>query len=141
MATLSSANATGKSSGRRHRCPKNGIAYPSVSEKTMLHHLKTPWQVNAQDQLYYYCDDPGCSVIYFGEDNEIISVEELRTSVGTKSRDLNATICYCFGVTKREAAADVALKNYVTEQTKSGKCACEVRNPYGRCCLKDFARC
>ena len=140
MAPVSSVTATGENSGRRHRCPTNGVAYPSVSEKTMLHHLKTPWNVNVRDQRYYYCDDPECSVVYFGEDNEVFSVEALRTPVGMKSRDINATICYCFGVSKREAATDPAVKAYVTEKTKTGQCACEVKNPYGRCCLRDFAR-
>jgi len=125
---------------RTHRCPKNGVMYPTVAEKTMLHHLRRPWNANIRNQRYYYCDDPDCAVVYFGEDDETISFAELRTAVGTKWRDKGGIICYCFGVSKGEAASDPRIKAYVVNQTKLGKCACEVRNPYGRCCLRDFSR-
>jgi len=34
--------------------------------------------------------------------------------------------------------SDKRLKDFVVEQTKADVCACDIRNPSGRCCLKDF---
>jgi len=34
----------------------------------------------------------------------------------------------------------LAIKAFVIQQTKEGLCACESRNPSGRCCLADFRR-
>ncbi len=116
----------------KHRCPVNGVIYPRVSERTMLHHLKAPWNEKI--------DDPECDVMYFNERDETIHVERLRTEVGTKSRCPGDTVCYCFGVSSREAEDKPQLRTYIAKQTKAGKCACEIRNPFGRCCLKDFRR-
>jgi len=33
-----------------------------------------------------------------------------------------------------------AIKAFVVQQTKEKLCACESRNPSGRCCLADFKR-
>jgi hypothetical protein len=49
-------------------------------------------------------------------------------------------LCYCFGVTKADARSDPGIKKFVMAQTKLGLCACEMRNPSGRCCLPDFPR-
>ncbi|MFT4562914.1 MAG: hypothetical protein ACI9BW_002665, partial [Gammaproteobacteria bacterium] len=79
-----------------------------------------------------------CDVIYFGQDDDTISIAQIRTVVGAKEKTENGLICYCFGISKREAAASSKTKAYVVKQTKDNECACEVRNPFGRCCLKDF---
>ncbi len=140
MSTDSQTIFSDASARAKHRCPVNGVIYPRVSERTMLHHLKAPWNEKIDDQHYYYCDDPECEVMYFNERDETIHVARLRTEVGTKSRCPGDTICYCFGVTSREAEETPRLRTYIVKQTKAGKCACEVRNPFGRCCLKDFPR-
>lgn len=136
--TESSSCSTTRS--RRHRCPVNGKTYPEVEGRTLLHHLRTPWQIALTEQPYYYCDDPGCPVVYFGADDTTITQESLRTSVGCKIPDDEATVCYCFGVTRAEARNDPAARTFVVEQTRIGACACDTRNPSGRCCLKDFPR-
>ena len=123
---------------RRHTCPKNGQLYKEVSEKTILHHLKSPWQWLAKQQGYYYCEDPECDVVYFSGDDSVLTHSELRTRVGIKEESEDAALCYCFGVTVADYAADPELKNYVVAKTREQVCACDIRNPSGRCCLKDF---
>ncbi len=140
MSTRSQTTVSDISTRAKHRCPVNGITYPQVSETTMLHHLQAPWNESIGNQHYYYCDDPDCEVMYFNERDEVIYVGQLRTKVGTKRRYPGDTICYCFGVSAQEAKDEPWLRTYVAKQTKAGKCACEVRNPFGRCCLKDFPR-
>jgi hypothetical protein len=123
---------------KSHNCPVNGKTYQSVKRKTLLHHVSQPWASSLTQQEYYFCSDPLCDVVYFGRDNRVIHTDELRTTVWQKSHDADATICYCFGVTKLHALQDKSIKSFITEQTKKSLCSCETSNPSGRCCLKDF---
>lgn len=123
---------------KRHSCPVNGQSYTTVSNTTILHHLKQPWLYDLNEHDYYFCSDPDCEVVYFAEDNSVIKQSQLRTEVGIKQDSADATLCYCFGISKQEAETNTQLKSFVLEQTKQASCACEIRNPSGRCCLKDF---
>jgi hypothetical protein len=79
-------------------------------------------------------------VVDFGEDGQRFGAEALREPVGQKGKGAEAMLCYCFDIHYGEAARDASLKRFVIEQTAAGCCSCEVRNPSGRCCLKDFPR-
>ena len=54
-----------------------------------------------------------------------------------------APLCYCFGHTRRSIADQITATGRssafaaVTHKVKAGHCACEVKNPSGRCCLGD----
>lgn len=123
-----------------HTCPTNGVSYASVKRKTLLHHIKKPWQHSITPQGYYFCTDPKCDVVYFAQDNTTIHTHNLRTTVWQKSNSEEANICYCFGVTKQQASSDKEIKTFVIKQTKNSLCSCETSNPSGLCCLKDFPR-
>jgi hypothetical protein len=125
---------------KRHRCPENGLQYPKVSYRTVLHHIKEPWNSQITEQHYYFCEDPNCEVVYFGRDNTIITKSMLRTKVGMKETSDDTLICYCFGVTKADALSNKQVKPFVIEQTEAARCSCETSNPSGRCCLKDFPK-
>jgi len=123
------------------RCPASTcqeLKYPQVPHRTVLHHIKTPWESSVIPQVYYFCQNKNCDVVYFGEDHSAITKEQLRTKVGIKESDENALICYCFGVSNRVAKTNDQVKKYVIEQTKNGTCSCSTFNPSGKCCLKDF---
>lgn len=125
---------------RTYRCPVNGKTYSSVSWKTILHHIKAPWLWAGKAQNYFFCDDPECDVVYFGQDDTLISKAEIRTAVGVKEQSDNALVCYCYGITASEAAKDPAARAFVINETRGHVCECEARNPSGRCCLKDFPK-
>jgi len=125
---------------KRHRCPRNGQAYGQVASSTLLHHIQQPWRQPLKPQSYYFCDDPDCEVVYFGEDDSVITKSQLRTQVGIKENDADALICYCFGISRQQAETHPEAKAFVVEQTRQSVCACETRNPSGRCCLKDFPK-
>ena len=122
---------------KKYKCPVNGKSYNSVSSTTILHHINEPWNWNNKQQGYYFCEDPNCSVVYFGEDDSIISKSSLRTEVGIKESNPKSLICYCFGVPKVESSSQ-EIKEFVIKNTQEKTCACTTRNPSGRCCLKDF---
>ena len=123
----------------KHRCPVNGKLYSSVSTATILHHIDKPWRWNNSQQGYYFCADPECDVVYYGQDESLILKSELRTKIGIKEKDQDALLCYCFGVSK-EMASDQHIKDFVLKSTKEQTCACSTRNPSGKCCLKDFPK-
>lgn len=123
---------------RKQSCPVNQQDYILVPLKTVLHHIKNSWSANLPEQGYYFCNDPECDVVYFGEDGLVIKKNLLRTKIATKEKDDNALICYCFGVSQADANNNSEIKNYILQQTKLGNCSCETSNPSGRCCLKDF---
>ncbi len=125
---------------KRYCCPVNGQEYKHVSLTTVLHHIAEPWQFHTQKQAYYFCDDPKCDVVYFGQDDSVIHASALREPVGVKQQSENATLCYCFGVTRDAFIANPELKTFVVEKTKEKQCACDIRNPSGRCCLSEFPK-
>lgn len=133
-------NCDGISIPRKLNCPVNDQLYLAVDKKTILQHIKSPWNKALNEDKYYFCDDAECDVVYFGLNGSLIYKSELRTVIGKKEQDEEALVCYCFGVSKSLAAENPDIKNYVTQQTKERMCACDIRNPSGKCCLKDFPK-
>lgn len=123
---------------KKHSCPVNGKYYTDVSITTIKHHIETPWDWQLTEQSYYFCDDPDCDVVYFGQDDSIIEKSSLRTRVGTKERSGTAMICYCFGISRDCSINNPDTKTFVIDQTRNHVCSCSTSNPSGRCCLKDF---
>ena len=122
---------------KKYKCPVNGKLYKSVLSTTILHHINEPWNWQSKQQGYYFCEDPNCEVVYFGEDDSIISKSLLRTEIGIKESNPGSLVCYCFGISKVDSSSQ-EIKEFVIKSTKDKTCACTTRNPSGRCCLKDF---
>ncbi|MEJ2141505.1 MAG: hypothetical protein P8Y24_03970 [Gammaproteobacteria bacterium] len=116
-------------------CPVNGKYYKQVKRKTILHQVTRPWARQLPEQAYYYCDDPQCDVVYFSEDASLINSNDMRTEKTVRSN----TICFCFDISKDNLKDNKATcRDFVTEQTRQSACDCEIRNPSGKCCLKEF---
>jgi len=136
----SSSSCKSLSTSKKHHCPDCNTPCPPVSETTILHHIKQAWHWQDKDQAYYFCATPGCDVIYFGQDNSRVTQSELRTEVGVKTQSEQSVICYCFGLTYGDIKTYPDIKDFVINKTKDHSCACETRNPSGKCCLKDFPK-
>jgi hypothetical protein len=124
---------------RRNYCPVNGRPYRAVHLSTLLHHIKNPWEMPLADQGYYFCTDPDCPVVYFGEDGSVVNTTQVRTHIWQKTPSPDSTVCYCFGVSMQQTHSE-NIKNFVKEKTKQSLCSCETSNPSGRCCLPDFPK-
>jgi len=140
MSDCCSTSCSSNEVKKRHICPTNGFEYGQVPSLTIKHQIKSPWSLSLINQGYYFCTDPDCPVVYFGEDNSIIEKSDLRSEIGVKSNSEDALVCYCYGVTKSQANANPNIRNFVIEETKHHQCACEARNPSGKCCLAEFPK-
>jgi hypothetical protein len=134
----SPAGAAGQA--KKAACPGHGGECAAVSVSTIVHHLETAWAWRASAVNYYFCEDPDCAIVYFGDDGSTIEKSRLRTPVGVKEKTGEALLCYCFGVSRADFAKDPATREFVVAQTRAGVCSCVTRNPSGRCCLKDFPK-
>ncbi|MCU7844519.1 MAG: hypothetical protein KZQ93_11835 [Candidatus Thiodiazotropha sp. (ex Monitilora ramsayi)] len=123
---------------KTHHCPVNGKACSQVPINTIKHQILAPWQWTSKASAYYFCDDPECPVVYFGNDNSMIEQSSLRSPVAIKENSDQSLICYCYGITRRQAIENPHIKDFVIEETRNRSCACDTRNPSGHCCLKDF---
>ena len=89
------------------------------------------------------CLDTDCDVVYFGGFESPLLVEEVRVLPRFK-RGSEGFVCYCFLHTRESVVAETrALGNSPTLESirnnvKNKGCACEVRNPTGKCCLREI---
>jgi hypothetical protein len=121
-------------------CGSCGRSSVFVKARTILHHIKSSWELSVGNERFFFCPGSDCEVAYFGDGGTRILVSDLRTKVGLKDSSDQATLCYCFGVQKRDIDQNPTIREFVVSQTKLGQCSCEVYNPSGQCCLKDFPK-
>lgn len=92
---------------------------------------------------YRFCADPACVVVYFDESGHTFMTTDLRVSVWQKEPFGERMVCYCFGENEADIRAEVArdgssrAAERVRAHIQAGRCACEIRNPRGACCLGD----
>ncbi len=97
---------------------------------------------------YYYCEAHGCDVVYFASNPEapVFRSGDLLVNVGAKEERDTVPICYCYGVSRQDIRDEIrqtgkcALAERIKAEVKSGNCACEVKNPSGKCCLGNVTR-
>lgn len=121
-------------------CPKCKTACKSVEHKTLYHQVRFPENTTLDSDKYYFCSAKECSVGYFSGTGHVIPKQQLRTYQEIEDDKL----CYCFDInadhylSALKANNAETIKNFVIQKTKSGECACEVKNPSGQCCLAKF---
>lgn len=101
---------------------------------------------------YHFCGTPGCAVVYFAsaaqgcaQGQSAITREQLRERVFQKESADNVLVCYCFrysvgDIQRSDRAGRCAILADIMAGTQQGQCACELRNPQGRCCLGNVRR-
>ena len=120
-------------------CPACDQQCFSVSRQTMLHQIQFPDNQSMPKGDYAFCANRDCHTGYFSASDMIP-----KTSLRAFQSNQNAMLCHCFDVSESayraalQAGASEAIKAFVVQQTKEKLCACESRNPAGRCCLVSF---
>ena len=128
--------------GQASLCPGCGKKSKAVSTLTVKSLVRDHTRVAASGS-YRFCRSPECDVVYFIE-GRVFSKSDLKVRVGIKEREDPAPLCYCFDYTWADIRRDIQEKGAITIQERikaevqAGFCACEVKNPSGRCCLGDI---
>jgi hypothetical protein len=92
---------------------------------------------------YRFCGSPSCDVVYFGDAGDRFGSQDVRVPVWHKQPRGVRLLCYCFGETEavirhelsHSGRADVVAR--IREHIAAQRCACDIRNPRGACCLGD----
>ena len=96
---------------------------------------------------FYFCETPGCEVVYFSnEQDAYLHKEDVTVRVGIKETDDPVPVCYCFGWTRKKIIDQLKRQGFstavqeISSKVKARECACDVNNPSGRCCLGDVSK-
>lgn len=88
-----------------------------------------------------FCRTPSCEVLYYGSDGRIARKQDARVRVGVKETEDPIPLCYCFGFDRADVELEIAqtggctVPERIAAEVGAGRCACEVKNPSGACCL------
>lgn len=125
-------------------CPTCGTVGRPVDTLTLKALLAVPLTELKGDH-YRFCGEPECPTVYYrlGDDGPRAFREpQLRERVHQKHPvDGDVPVCYCFRHTPDTIREEVLVTGQstavrrVTAGIQAGKCACEIRNPQGSCCL------
>ncbi len=120
-------------------CGRKGLM---VTRRTMEHLLTESALACLADHAYYFCATPACPVVYFSNQaDSYFHKGEVKVRVGLKETEDPVPLCYCFGITKKMVLDEIAatgqttIPDFIKAQVKAGRCACEIKNPSGCCCL------
>lgn len=128
-------------------CPVNGARSKQVdvlTVKGIVRHIP----LGILNDQYYFCEARDCDVVYFPFDPQAPTFrrQDLVVRVGAKETADPIPICYCFGFTRKDIEDEIAasgrstVAERISAEVKQGNCACEVKNPSGKCCLGDVTR-
>jgi hypothetical protein len=75
----------------------------------------------------------------------MVTKDELPVRVGIKETAAPVPACYCLGIDVAALVAEVergavTIPAAIAREVRAGRCACEVKNPSGRCCLAEVNR-
>jgi hypothetical protein len=119
-------------------CPSCGAQGTAVSTLTVKNLVRDHARVLAAGS-YSFCATPTCEVVYFGA-GQVYNRSDVKVRVGIKETS-DPPLCYCFGYSEEDIRRDLEstgateIPDRIKAETQAGFCACEVKNPSGRCCL------
>lgn len=127
-------------------CPRCAGTGKTVSLATVGSMAKTTVEPSKLGRSSYkLCRNADCPVVYFAR-GITIDKSELRVPVNFKEKNYDGPVCYCFNHTMASIRAEIQSSGHSTVQAvisreiQAGRCACEVKNPAGSCCLGDVTR-
>ena len=128
-------------------CPVNGARSKQV-EMLTVKSLVRQLPLGMSNTQYYFCEAQDCDVVYFALDSQapVFRRADLLMRVGVKETADPISVCYCFGFTRGDIQAEIintgrsTIAERISAEIKAGSCACEVKNPSGKCCLGSVTR-
>jgi hypothetical protein len=147
MSDCCSVNAKTGTAPAVMACPVNGTRSKQVDLLTVKS-LVRQLPLGMPSTQYYFCEDPGCDAVYFPLDTQapLFRRGDLLVRVGAKETKDTIPMCYCFGFTRQDIWDEIrstgksTVAERIAAEVEAGHCACEVKNPSGKCCLGDVTR-
>ena len=130
-------------SGETAACGACRTKGPRVDELTVKALLTEYALRQFEPGAYRFCPDAACEIVYFDDRGHAFTKRDVRVPVLQKEPVGGRTICYCFGENESDMRGELARSGTsraverVREHITARRCACEVRNPRGTCCLGD----
>lgn len=122
-------------SSQAEACPCCKRVGKKVPSKTVAALAKRP----VKPGQHYLCLAPECALVYYGP--TVLMKDDLNVRVGFKEADAPHLVCYCFEHSVEEIEDELrrtgttTIPERIKTKIKAGRCACEVKNPQGTCCL------
>jgi hypothetical protein len=123
------------------RCPECGRRGRSVDIVTLKSLLTPGARATLKPQTRYaFCREPSCAAVYFA-DGQVYRTQDVAVPVFQKDPSPAVPVCYCFGWTRariREESTRLGRSKAaaaISAHVRAGRCACELTNPQGSCCL------
>jgi hypothetical protein len=88
-----------------------------------------------------FCKNPDCDVVYYAARGAAVRKQDVRVRVGLKETEDPIPLCYCFGFDRSDVEREIAqtggctIPERIAAEISAGRCACEIKNPSGACCL------
>ena len=126
-------------------CPESASTGTPVELETVKALLTESALARLEISAYRFCCDAACPVVYFGATGQRFMTTDIRVPVWQKQPFGRRMVCYCFGENEADIRVEIARDGRsraverVTEHIRADRCACEVRNPRGKCCLGELA--
>ena len=129
----------------RSTCPECGRPGRPVDRVTLEALLRPEALARLEAGDHRFCPTAECPSVYFGPGDSFRREDVLVPVFQKQLEGDGRTVCYCFDVAeatiRREVvtSGDSASADRIRALVQSGRCACEVRNPQGTCCLGNVA--
>jgi hypothetical protein len=121
-------------------CGNKGRTVEDIVLKSLIYGSKLQAIKNLKG--FYFCETPTCKVIYFNNEQQMYVYKvDVKIRVGIKETQPPIPLCYCFGWTQEKIFNQIKILGYstavpeISAKVKARECACEIKNPSGRCCL------
>lgn len=127
-------------------CPRCGAVGRPVADETIQALLKPGRAAELLAVERRFCRTPTCDILYYGADGRVVNKDAAAVRVGLKETEDPIPLCYCFGFSRADVLREVAETGHctiparITAEVRAGRCACEVKNPSGACCLGEVNR-
>jgi hypothetical protein len=126
------------------QCPTCATKGFAVDLQTVKALLDSQAMQRLQATHHRFCASTTCDVVYFDDAGHTFSQSDLRVPVWQKQAAGARTVCYCFGETEATIRQELEQTGVSTatarvrEHIAANRCACDIRNPKGSCCLGDL---
>jgi CopZ-like zinc binding protein len=123
------------------QCSKPGRSVERITVKALL---RPEALARLSAPTHRFCATPECPIVYFGRE-EAFAREDVAVTVFQKESPGARIVCYCFTITEDDIRRELVETGHssaaerITALVKVERCACEVKNPQGSCCLGNLA--